>query len=191
MSLSLVACRKQYAFFDEGGGRHQWPAIVRSNQTQFDIDSVELEFGFGHSSNPVLDFSQEFEPINFSVYFAAENSTSNIHDGVVDYHNIGQGWLFVKSIALEEFYSDNYKITKRWFANNKYNHFEMIKLSSQIFEPAQNSNIGSVYFVVMGVYLHKSNNLYYFTSTYRQVSGVSFDFQKIGDQIYFGDSIKE
>jgi len=184
ISLSIVACNMRgFRVINWGGGARSWPAFVEGKQRQYDINSVELKFGYGHpyEIEPIQD--EDYQVVGFCLYFQPTKGLPYAEYRFDDYRNVDEGWFFIKEISFEKFASDNYHIVDRWPRRDKFNHTENIKIPPQVFVSSHYLDVDKIAFTVIDVYFIKSEQKYGFGW---QTSGVTFRFKKKDNTIYFG-----
>jgi len=128
-AITLGACRESPYLIEAGfvgNGTHVIgePPVhvgVRSRGIDFDIESVKLNFYFGHyrASETVIA-----NTVAVALYFVHSGTEGGRifwgRDGVEDFRDIGEGVYFIREICPIEFFTPTYEVTSRGWWSSRY-----------------------------------------------------------------------
>ena len=119
---------------------------VESDEVQFNIDGVSLDYYFGGNGangemNPFYPTDKKAQFICFALnfydgqYYNAKHYESNMFTfyALSDYHDI-EGYYFIKTLLYDEFNSDEYYVVTRNNGKHTFNHHETITVPREVFE---------------------------------------------------------
>jgi hypothetical protein len=134
---------------------------VKSENTDFDLDDITLDFYYGLWRHEISKPSDEEKYEAFiAVYFIKGGYQSSLTSTFDEYKNI-EGFYFVKDIPLEEFNSSTYKINAPK-TPSRFGYSEQITIPREFIESLEYNYF---YFTVQTVIFDQQENKYQFDSS--------------------------
>ena len=149
---------------------------IRSNETEFDLDNVTLDFSFGKgTSSDVGGFIGEGSPDEaeikcIAVYFcngAYLDKMVGFGDARFDDYKSIDGLYFVREISIDD-YNENYDVDTG-FLRRRYEHSETLTVPRGVFE----KRTGYACIVVAEIALERSSGLY--CVAYSGIEGIAYE----------------
>lgn len=168
-------------------GQHLFAYSVKSKNTKFNVDSVAVDFYYGHHGGFPGQFQDLSNPDNYEFicfalylfegqYWEPEFSSYPGENVYADYYDINNRY-FIKEISYDEFTSDEYAAKYDVLFGSTYNHHETNTVPSGVFVRES----GSFVFCVSGVYFSIKDAGFCLTNI--QYTGfISVNYDYLGEQ---------
>lgn len=131
---------------------------VKSEETEFNVDNIELSFNYGWNGEETYLSDENYEQICFALYFnnsEYQSSITSITTTFSDYQEI-ENFYFVKEVSIDDFFSSAFAVTLKRLSSVKFNHSENLIVPKEVFE----NKVGHFSFTIMEIYYSHKDNSY-------------------------------
>lgn len=161
-SISLIGCSENFAVnigFSRGQGLSGLRVAARSNQREFNVSNVNLEFHFGWEHQPRNNpWSEEYTSVGYALYFVTGSFV--YQNAFIDYQNI-ENAFFIRLIPLDEFREHSFSVFSSFWRGTRFNHFENLIIPREVIRDCTVA-VRSIAFAILEILLN--NNSYEYRS---------------------------
>jgi hypothetical protein len=136
---------------------------VKSEETQFEINNIQLDFYYGFDGSFSFSTDNENDELTgFGIYFCYGEYLYSIkayRQTVFDNYHSVENHIFVKEVLSEERLTGDFGYTNNYSSGVQYAHHEMFTVPSEVILGTK----GKIYFRIIAIQYSADGNYYFFT----------------------------